>query len=466
MRKEVLVVLLIAIALAVAGCKGGGGKSAVSSSSTPFIGGTEAVRIAFLDNAPPKETLDNPQPATKTEISKFDVVLRVENVGEQDIPGNTLKVTIGGIYPNDFNVPNSKTAKLEDTLPVDKRDAAAAARYVLPGVKKDPEGAKITGGLDEVSFVDLAYTKSLEGNNDFPIQADVCYPYKTRAVADFCMRNDLTRTISGVCDIKGSKPVFSSGGPVQVASFEEAVGGQKKVILKFKIKASGTGTFYKPDSTWPAKGNPSTPATCRRGDFQTEDFVRVSVDSGILGLSCSGWGGALTKDVRLTSGEAAVTCIQSGVEVDAIQKFNIVLEYNHRITASTKILVKHLPTDNPAGGVAAAARCAAGATRSGCTTAQGCPGLESCGSTGVWICNDVPNDGCPSPTSTASCTPGQTLPCTTTQNCPGTQNCLSSGSFGGPCNDRAGDNCPAPAQGTGSAGSGDAPPPAPIRREG
>ncbi|MEK6854117.1 MAG: hypothetical protein AABX60_02165, partial [Nanoarchaeota archaeon] len=212
MRKEVFV-LILALALIVAGCKGGE-KGALSSAATPFIGGTEGVRISFLENAPPRETLDNPKPADKSQISNFDIALRVENVGEQKIPANTLNVIIGGIYSSDFNIPNPKTAFLTKNLAQE-----------LEGVRKDPEGERLPGGIDEVTFQDLAYVKSLEGNSEFPIQADVCYPYKTRAVADFCMRKELTKATAGVCQIKGSKPAFSSGGPIQVTSFEEAVGG-------------------------------------------------------------------------------------------------------------------------------------------------------------------------------------------------------------------------------------------------
>lgn len=325
MRKGVLAVVFVLLALAVAGCKGGE-KGAVSSASTPFIGGTEGLRISFLENAPPRETLDNPKASldkSKWELSMFDIAMRVENVGEQKIAAKALTVTIGGIYAGDFNV---GTGKKTTSL-------AALLDKELEGVRKDPEGEKLPGGIDEVTFQDLAYIKSLEGNNEFPIQADACYPYKTRAVADFCMRKELTKATSGVCQIKGSKPVFSSGGPIQVTSFEEAVGGTQKVILKFKIKATGAGTFYKPGG-------------CNKGNFQEENFVKVTVDSGVPGLSCSGWGTSLTNEkVRLTNGEASVTCLQSGVTVDALQKMNIYLDYNHLISTSTKILVKHLPTD-------------------------------------------------------------------------------------------------------------------------
>lgn len=311
------------------------------------------MRIGFLENAPPKETLD--RPTDKDEISKFDIGLRVENVGESPVPANNIKVTIGGIYSGDFNVPNQKTSSLDGAL-----------KTALEGVRKDPEGEKLAGGIDEVTFLDLGYTKSLQGNNEFPIQADVCYPYQTKAVADFCMRKDLIKATSGVCQVKGSKPVFSSGAPIHVASFDESVGGSQKVILKFNIKAVGTGTFYKPGG-------------CKKGDFQEENFVRVTVDSGMpsLSLKCSGWGDSLTKDVRLTNGEASVTCIQSGVNVDAVRKMDIFVDYNHLITASTKILVKHLPGEFADVTPTANGICQSG-EKKGCTTAGGKAGTQEC----------------------------------------------------------------------------------------
>src|SRR3990167_5149663 len=83
MRKEVFA-LVLAFALLLAGCKGGSGDSGTSSSSTPYIGGTEALRIGFQEGAPPTETVDNPYAPVTGELSKFDVSLKLENVGEYD----------------------------------------------------------------------------------------------------------------------------------------------------------------------------------------------------------------------------------------------------------------------------------------------------------------------------------------------------------------------------------------------
>ncbi len=329
MRKGVLVLVLLAMALVVAGCQGG---TPPQSSSTPFIGGSEGLRVSFVANAPPAEILDDKQ-------MNFDIIMRLEIVGEQDVAESSIKTTISGIFPSDFG---KAITDLKDVIFATKKKTdlklseADAAKLVLTGVKKGPEGDKISGGIDELTFKDLNYAKLLEGNTQFPIQADVCYKYATRAVGDFCMRSDLTRTEGGVCQAKGTKPVFSSGAPVQVTSVDESVGGRNKVILKFTIRAGSVGSFFKPDAT----GAP----TCSRGDFSKENFIKVTVNSGVAGLTCSGFTGTPpTGDVRLSNGEGTITCLQDGVNVDALQKVNLQIEYNHLISASTSLLVKHLP---------------------------------------------------------------------------------------------------------------------------
>ncbi len=403
MRKGVLVLVLLALALVVAGCTGG--NDGTSSSSTPFIGGSEGLRVGFVENAPPSEVLDNSKPADKTQVQKFDIILKLENVGEQDILANSAKVTIGGLFPADFGVPGLATrtpSTLKDILFQKKLD----------GVKKDPDGSKISGGVEEMAFYDLGYVKQLEGNSQFPIQADICYKYTTKAVGDFCMRADLTRTQGGVCQAKGTKPVFSSGGPVQVTSVDESVGGRYKVVLKFNIKTTGSGSFFKPDDAGTA-GAPN----CVRGDFSRENFVKVTVNSGITspagsnGLTCSGSkGGEPLKgtqilEVRLNNGEGSITCVQDSVNVDALQKVNLQIEYNHLISASTSILVKHLPGfeggqpsastagNTPAGTTGGSGGTTGGTGSSGSIVGTPCQAIDiprncvtSAGSSGINIC--------------------------------------------------------------------------------
>ena len=381
MRKEVFV-LVLALALVVAGCKPG--QTTTTSSSTPFVGGTEGLRVTFVDNAPPKEVLDNPRAGDASQVMKFDVALRLENVGEQDVTTANIKTTIGGIYPTDFG---KQVSELQNVYANTKLPNVAQ----LDGVRKDPEGDKLPGGTEEVTFKDLGYLKSLQGNNVFPLQADICYKYTTKAVSNFCMRQDMTRLTPGVCAVKGPKTVFSSGSPIHVSSLDESVGGRTKVILKFKISAVGTGSFFMPD-----QGTAGSP-NCPKGDFRSENFVRVTVNTGVDGLTCSGFSGTPPSgNVRLSNGEASVTCIQDNVRIDALQNVNLQIEYNHLVTASTSILVKHLPSDSGTSSSLTptnpSAACAAYQT----VPAAGqpcCSGLSVCGYCGK--CALTSQGGCP-----------------------------------------------------------------------
>lgn len=408
MRKEVLVLVLLALALVVAGCQGGGDNR--TSSSTPFIGGSEGLRVSFVENAPPNEVLDNQEPVNKDKIQKFDIILKLENAGEQDIAVNNAKVTIGGIFPADFGVPGLTTR-----TPVTLQNVLFQKK--LDGVKKDPEGDKIPGGIEEMQFNELGYMKQLEGNTEFPIQADVCYKYTTKAVGDFCMRADLTRTQGGVCQAKGTKPVFSSGSPVQVTSVDESIGGRTKVILKFKIKTVGSGSFFKPEAI-----GATSQQGCERGNFAKENFVKVTVNSGVAGLACSGFSGTPpVGDVRLTNGEGSVTCIQDGVSVDAVQKVNLQIEYNHLITASTSLLVKHLPgfegggqtctVEQTGGAACTTSTCYAGHMATSCNPDHtwGSPYCKADNPTGPTLCAGTSTPSC----SNAVCTSSSAGACTT-----------------------------------------------------
>jgi hypothetical protein len=319
MRKDLISAFLVLMVVVIAGCSNNS-STEKSSTSAPFIGGSQGLKIDFVDNAPPKTALDTKQ-------TTFDIILRVENVGEEDLPAEKAKVTISGLVPSVFG---KTLAQL----------SATKFPTVLRGAQKDPDGDKITGEIDEVSFTGLSYQTPLEGTYEFPIHANVCYAYRTRAIGGFCLRKDLTKTAEGVCNVKGSKSIESSGGPIQVVSLDESIGGRDRVILKFKIQTVGNGNFFAPGDL-----------TCNKGDFQTENFVKVTVNTGLEGLTCSSLtGNPPTGKVRLTNGEALVTCTQGNVNIDAVQTVNVLLEYNHLITKTTSIAVQHLPTGSELSG--------------------------------------------------------------------------------------------------------------------
>lgn len=345
MKKGVFVLLLALIAVVIAGCQGGGDKGV--SSTTPFIGGTEGLTAKFAENSPPAEVTDAQKDTSGKLINTFDIVLLLENVGEVDIgdsslestAGNTkIAVTIGGILGSDFLTSDSKNPDGKVVTLV-----KANSKGPISGVRKDPDGNKIPGSTVDMRFEGLAYQRELAGSAEFPIQADVCYSYQTKAVSDLCIRADATKRVSGVCDIAGQKQVFNSGAPVHVTAAKESVGGKNKVLLTFNVKNIGTGGVFKAAAT----------PDCERGAFAKENHVLVQVSTGLTeGITCSGISvnstasklteGLVVGDLRLSNGEGTFSCIQNTPNQDGVKKVDLKLTYNYLISKSTKIAVKHL----------------------------------------------------------------------------------------------------------------------------
>ncbi|MBI2141247.1 hypothetical protein HYU16_02375 [Candidatus Woesearchaeota archaeon] len=348
MKKGVFVLLLALIAVVIAGCQSGGDKGV--SSTTPFIGGTEGLTAKFAENSPPAEVTDAQRDSSTPPklINTFDIVLLLENVGEVDLGDSTLPttdantkvaVTIGGILGSDFlDSAGKNPAGTEVKL------VKANPKGPISGVRKDPDGDKIPGSTVDMRFEGLAYQRELAGSAEFPIQADVCYAYQTKAVSDLCIRADATKRVSGVCDISGQKQVFNSGAPVHVTAAKESVGGKSKVLLTFNVKNVGTGGVYKAVA--------GAAPDCERGAFAKENHVLVQIDTGLSGITCSGISvdsaaagttpGRIVGDLRLSNGEGTFSCIQATPNQDAVKKVDLKLTYNYLISKSTKLAVKHL----------------------------------------------------------------------------------------------------------------------------
>jgi len=333
MRKEVIAVLIVVLALALAGCQSSG-NSTTPPSSTPFIGGTAGLSVKFAPNSPPAEVTDF-QKGQGALDNAFNIDVLLENIGEYTVLNGKATVTITGISASDF-LGTSSTAKSLSTPTTDE----------LTEVKKDTEGNKIPGSVADVKFENLAFRTTLAGNAAFPVQAEVCYPYETKAVTDLCIRSDATKTAAGVCQITGQKTVYNSGAPIQVTSVKESVGGRSKVLLTFNVKVVGTGLFFKQLRTGAVE--------CSKGTFSKENLVLVEVNTGLPGtLSCSGLteaqkaAGDYSGYLRIDNGQGTFSCIQDTPPEDSIKKINLKLDYNTLTTASTSILVKHLPTEEP-----------------------------------------------------------------------------------------------------------------------
>lgn len=311
MKKEFFAGMVL-LMLLLAGCK-----QQTKSEAVPFKGGTTGILMEFMEGAPPSEVFDGGN-------DKFTVMVKVKNDGEFDVASGKAKVSLSGINPAEFGVgPND----LVQTIP-----------EPLEGTHKDSEGNIVPGTMTTVEFEDLVYKGTLKGNQVFPIRADICYPYGTFATADICIRKDLREVEKGraLCDVNEKKGVSSSGAPIQVTEFEEAVAGTTKIRFSFKVSHKGNGNIYKMNSNCDTQ-------------YANRNRVWVEVETNIEGMKCSGLSGGTDTAGYITLfgekdevGERVVSCTQEiDTETDYIQPVDITLKYDYYDDISTQILVKH-----------------------------------------------------------------------------------------------------------------------------
>ena len=312
MKKVAL--LFILLALVVSACENNNNQP---TNTNPFRGGTRGLAIQFAEGAPPDEVFDGSS-------YPFDVEVKLENVGEFDVPADHVKIQLSGINPTDFG-------KSESDFIKSGIDEDVIATLV------DSEGNTIDPPPVFVTFSNLMFEDTLPGNNQFPVRADVCYRYRTEAFADGCIRADVLSTDDdAVCQISEEKTVFNSGSPIHIQQFREQPSGSDKVRYVFKIKHMGSGRFY-----LPASSN-RCPTDVQQSRTQ-ENRVHFKIESRVEDLQCSGLRDGTGKegDVLLVNGEATVHCTQqTSSNLDFIDKIQITLDYDYKESTQKELLVK------------------------------------------------------------------------------------------------------------------------------
>ncbi len=306
MRKIIFALLLLGM---LAACKQGTEEAVIIES--PFIGGTTGLSIGFHEFR--TEVFDGGR-------DPFDVVLILKNDGETEVTKENVRVSLSGINPAEFS-------KLEEELISHPPDD------LLP-IRIDPAGEKIDSPPVFLEFIDLNHNSPITGASaQFPLRAELCYLYRTKAVSKLCIReNLLTPPEGGICEINEQKPLFNSGAPVQIANFKESTRAKDKVAFSFDIINSGEGTVFERNTD------------CDRSQRKNENRAYIIVDSGMSGLSCTGLettGKGAEGFVTLYGGKKVVTCTQTAsTHSDFEQLVKVEAVYDYEQTTQTSITVK------------------------------------------------------------------------------------------------------------------------------
>lgn len=271
-----------------------------AEAGNPFLGGSRGLDISFLDGSPPSSVFDGGD-------FPFDIVVKLENVGEYFVDTGDVEVELSGFRPGEF----SKGAG-EMTLTNEEP---------LTAKRKESDGSIIPGNPVFMEFTGFNHRDNIVGASQvFPVKAGVCYDYGTIANAQLCSRKNVVNpSEGGVCRVNEAKTIYNSGAPVQVSGLTETARAKNKIGFTFKIVHSGSGEIFAPD----------TAEKCDPAVRTNKDKVELNIDTGLPGLSCTGLGEGTTEGtVTLYNGEKIVTCTQDLEGLDF--EFPLLIELNYR----------------------------------------------------------------------------------------------------------------------------------------
>lgn len=312
MKKAILALLLLATML-VAACT----TTETQTGVTGFIGGQKGLDIAFYSGAPPETTSDNGQ-------QEFDIIVDVTNGGEAAVDPSEVYVKLSGFPPESFGVGIADLTKSPDE--------------VIEANLKSADGSIIKSPTIPISFSGFNYMDSEVASREFPIRAEICYEYSTKAAAELCIKENFnSNKADDICQVNAARSFSTSGAPVQITSLKQSTAGTDKTRFTFTVQNMDTGRIYRTDSA------------CEQTTAnENKIFVKVSglANSGDS-VKCVGLTGG-TPDagyITVLPGEARdVSCTVTVLNRNnRIEPFELELAYAYWKYADTKIIVEHTP---------------------------------------------------------------------------------------------------------------------------
>ena len=315
MKKIIISVLMLSV-LVLSAC--GGEK--VQDSTQTYLGGSQGLKIKFAANAPPSRVSD------VGGDEAFDVIVEINNKGENKVLLNDAIISIKGFPPEAFG---KTVAELTGNPEED-----------VEGRIKTADGAIIEPPTVYATFENLKYQYREPGNLNYPVRAEICYLYETNVASKLCIKSDMTRqNPNDLCEVNGLRDISSSGAPVQVTKIQQSAAGKDKTRFTFTVVNRDTGRVFKEING------------CQENTaYKDKVFVQVQnlIDRGAESVSCIGLsGGSSPYEGYLTLGENQqrdVTCTVTMTErSDRLQPFNIRLSYDYKEFIDTNLIVEYTP---------------------------------------------------------------------------------------------------------------------------
>lgn len=315
--------ILIIGLLFIAGCSSSDDTRSSGISGNTFEGGERALTMESSENTPPETIRDNG-------LQPFNLRFLIENRGEYDIEEGEAHLSLSGFSSSDLNI--------EDT---------SKSLQALRGVRKQGSNT-IDGGRTQVTFSNLRYLPELSsGTHTQNIYANLCYPYKTEAVADLCVSGDTLVNYdedNSICDLDSQRDFANSGGPVKIENVQQYPGGASSIEFQFDIVHTPTednGRAFKSgvtDSSCDINGK--SPSSV--DSSINEDIIQYKVEaSSLRNINCNGEGNV--GEVQLSDDTTTVYCsIDTTGEDEYETLIDIELSYDYLERISEELTIEHI----------------------------------------------------------------------------------------------------------------------------
>jgi hypothetical protein len=310
MRKIMLMFLAIFIVF-IAGCQGG--TPTPGGGTGPYVGGNDGLTFSFEEGMPPAEFGEN---------DNVDVSVSVFNMGEYEIPENTIKIKLFGVAPLEFSTLDFEFKSVPNSLfPIEK-------------------GIFDVGGEAMVNMGSIDYAGSVNQQYyDRTLSAKVCYPYQTKSNVEACVTSKRIEDSDSesVCNYNSVKLASGSvsSGPIQITSFNEELRGLSQISFKIGFENEGTGNMYNKDSSCEDIDSLSAQ--------QEKNKVYIKINNvDPESISCNfPTGGGVTGYLTLSEGqEKVLVCIMDVDQTTAYtQGLDITVDYKYTETTKREIRI-------------------------------------------------------------------------------------------------------------------------------
>jgi hypothetical protein len=315
---QYVLISLVVLSLVLTSC----GNQEETTGKSPFVGGTNALNMKFMDSQPPATIFDRGQ-------MPFAISVILENRGEHFIfeDGSDFpdfgRLSILGISPSDFGV-------TQDDLVYDFEENGIS----IPSNRLIPSGGShLKGGVSTITISPdppFNYQPALTGIHELEIGMDLCYNYRTKVSSNLCIVSDIMTHDRRVCEPQGSKKVSNSGGPVHVTSITQAFAGRNKISLMIEVsQVDMTGTVFKLVDP----NVPKTEKVCNTAPTNIDKnkvSVEVSLPNEDLDVTCSEFNNQAEGIITLFEGQPKMFVCSidvSGINQDYVSPIYINLDY-------------------------------------------------------------------------------------------------------------------------------------------